>query len=341
MTLPIATVTLNPSIDVPIVLDELKLGETNRCVENSVEPGGKGLNASRVIRRLGGETIAYGFAGGITGALLRRRLDDEGVPHEFDEIDEMTRLDVMVDERTSGRHTRLLPAGPTLGDRHLKIVRERLAKIARESIVSFGGSIPPGLDADVYREFVAWLNERGVRCIVDTSGSALARVLSARPALVKPNEEEAGEVLGRRLAGDADVLAGALELHRLGAQSVVISQAGRGAIGVDGKGAWKVTVPSVTVRSAVGCGDSMVGGMALALQRGLPFAEALRLGAAAGTATALAPGRNLCTAGDVDALLPRVTVTPLAQGASAEVLVRGEGLAAKRVGGVPGPSGMT
>jgi 1-phosphofructokinase family hexose kinase len=307
----IVSVTLNPSVDVPIALDEVRLGATNRCISSSVEPGGKGLNASRVVHRLGAETIAYGFAGGITGALLRRRLDDEGVPHAFDEIDELTRMDVMLYERALDRRTRLLPIGPHLGKEQLQRVRVRLALLDERTIAVFGGSVPPGLAPDVYASFLGALVPRGVRCIVDASGEALAAALAAHPSLIKPNEEEAAEVVGLPVRDDAEALAAARVLREGGAQAVVISQGERGAVGMDAGGAWKVEVPPIEARNTVGAGDSMVGGMAFALERGEPFAEMLRWGAAAGTASAMAPGRNLCSGAEAEAVLARVTVRPL------------------------------
>lgn len=307
----IVTVTLNPSVDVPLALDEVALGQTNRCVSSGVEPGGKALNASRVIHRLGGETIAYGFAGGLTGALLRRRLDDEGVRHEFDEVGGMTRMDVMVYERLRDRRTRLLAAGPGLTSHDLNRLRERLAKIPPGALVVIGGSVPPGVDVDVYAALTGMLQRRGSHCIVDASGAALAAVLAAHPMLVKPNEEEAAEILERSVTNDEEALAAARELQARGARSVVISQGERGAVGVDDSGAWKVSVPAVDVLSTIGSGDSMVGGMALALENGATFEEALGLGAAAGTATAMAPGRNLCSAGDVASIAQRVAVEPM------------------------------
>ena len=304
----IATVTLNPSVDMPLALDELHLGETNRCASSALDPGGKGINASRVIRRLGGETIALGFMGGATGQLLRNRLDEERVPHAFDEIEGSTRIDVMLFERTLKRRTRLLSQGPSVEPRHMEALRSRLARVEPGDVVVLGGSVPPGVAPAIYRDLVAWLGERGARCIIDASGDALATVLEARPAMIKPNEEEAAQVLGRTLSGERETIEAAYELRERGARAVVVSMGADGAIGVDETGAWRASVPSVAVHSTVGSGDSMVGGLALALSRRASFAEALRLGAAAGTATAMTPQRELCRLDDVEWLLPQIVV---------------------------------
>ncbi len=316
----IITVTLNPSIDAPIALEELRLGGTNRCLSSKLEPGGKGINASRVITRLRGETLACGLAGGSTGALLRQCLNDELVPHAFEQTETQTRLDVMIYERGVERRTRLLEAGAPVTQHELETLRYRVRKIAPGRVVVLGGSLPPGASPATYHDFVTALNICDARCIVDASGEALAQVLAAHPTLIKPNEEEAGQVIGRAISSDEEVIEAAYELQRLGARSVVISRAEKGAIGVDELGGlWKVEVPQVAVRSTIGAGDSMVGGIALGLSRGETFAQALALGAAAGTASIAAADRELCRLQDVEEILARVNVKRITLRMQAEV----------------------
>lgn len=307
----ITTVTLNPSVDEAVAIDQFMLGKANRCRLEALDPGGKGLNASRVIHRLGRETIALGFVGGVTGQMIREKLDAEGVPHAFDDVDELTRLNVMIYERTSGRRSRLYLPGAVVSPDRLSALRIRLDGIEPGAIVVLGGSVPPGLPSTIYRNIVTRLQERNVRCIVDTSGSALANVLQARPALIKPNVEEAAEVLGCSLNTDAEILTAARELQRRGAQRVVISQGAAGAIAVYGNDAWKAVPPHIEMRSSVGSGDSMVAGLAVSLSDNRPFSEGLLLGSAAGAATAAAPGTRLCAAADVAALLPLSFVAKL------------------------------
>lgn len=306
--LSIITLTLNPSVDEAVTIGEFTLGKANRCKLDALDPGGKGLNASRVIHRLGHATMALGFIGGVTGQMIREKLDGEGVAHAFDHVDELTRLNVMIYERSTGRRSRLYLPGAAVTPDKLLALRNRLDDVPAGGVVVLGGSIPPGLPSTIYRNFVTRLQERDVRCIVDTSGAALANVLSARPALIKPNVEEAAEVLGCDLVTDRDIAAAARELQHRGAQSVVISQGAAGAIGVCGSDAWKAVAPQVEARSTVGSGDSMVAGLAIAMNEGRPFAEGLLLGTAAGAATAATPGTKLCSAAEVEALLPRSTV---------------------------------
>ena len=304
----ITTVTLNPAIDEAVSIDVFNLGDRNRCELANLDPGGKGINASRVIQRLGRSTIALGFIGGVTGQLLRTRLDEEHVMHAFDHVADATRINVMIYESSNKRRTRLYLQGPHVDATRLASLRTRLRQVPAGGLVVFGGSLPPGIPDEIYHDLVVELRARGVRSIIDTSGSPLEKALSARPLLIKPNVEETEEILGRKLRNDADVFSAAVELRARGAENVVISQGADGAIGLGVGGAWKAIAPSVTARSTVGAGDSMVAGLAIAFNEGSGLREGLRLGSAAGAATAMVAGTQLCEAAEVSALMERVRI---------------------------------
>jgi len=307
----VTTVTLNPAMDEAVGLERFELGTMNRCVLDNFDPGGKGVNVSRVLHRLGCPTLALGFEGGSTGDLLLAELEREGVPYLFFAAGGNTRINLMIYERATGRRTRLYLAGPPVSPGALAELDTALERVASGEIVVLGGSLPPGLPDDTYAAITHSLRARGVRAIVDTSGVALEHAVSAAPFLVKPNVWEAQELLGRTLAGDDDVLEAALEIRRSGPEYVVISQAADGAIAVGPENAWKVTPPSVDARSTVGSGDSMVAGIAAGLCGRAGFLHGLVLGTAAGAATAIAPGTHLCSAGDIQRLLPGVRVHEL------------------------------
>jgi 1-phosphofructokinase family hexose kinase len=313
----IATVTLNPAVDQSVSVERLALGGTNRCRLESLDPGGKGINASRVAHRLGRPTLALGFAGGVTGGLLRARLDGEGVPHDLAEVGAPTRLNVVVHETASRRRTRLYMPGARVEAGRLAWLRDRLAALPPGGVVVVAGSLPPGLPAETYRDLVLWLRRRGQRTVVDAQGAALAAALDGCPTLVKPNAEEAAELLGRPLPDDRALLDAAWEIKERGAEHVVISQGERGAVALGPEGAWRATPPRVEARSAVGSGDSMVAGLAVGLLEGMALPEALRLGTAAGAATALTPGTQLCWPADVARLLHGVVLASLEAGSPA------------------------
>lgn len=313
---PIFTLTLNPAIDEAITTDQLTLGGTNRSQLDALDPGGKGLNASRVIWRLGRPTVAFGFVGGVTGDMIRARLNTEGVPHQFGQVSDLTRLNMMIYERGTGRRTRIYLPGAGVEPSQLVEIREHLAEMSIDGVVILGGSLPPGLPTTTYRDLVTWLKERGIRTIVDTSGAALEAVLGAEPTLIKPNVEEVAEILGRELLSDQDILEAARELRARGPENVVISQGAQGAIGISRNDEWKAVPPLIVARSTVGSGDSMVAGLAIALNEGHGLPEGLRLGTATGAATATTPGTHLCQLDGVDRLLPLVRVDRLTERAN-------------------------
>lgn len=308
---PIATVTLNPALDEALAIDALAMGDANRCTFDALDPGGKGINASRVIHRLGRPTVAYGFAGGVTGEWLRARLKSEGLHFDLDEVGGLTRINIMLYEHASGRRTRLYLPGPNVSQEQLARLQAKLEGIPPESLVVLGGSMPPGVSENTYRDLVLALRQRDVRSVVDASGAALAAVLAAKPLLVKPNVEEAETLLGHALRSDQDVLSAAEEIRCMGPQYVVISQGEQGAIGVGPEGAFKAVPPKVRVRSAVGSGDSMIGGLAIALNENMSFEDGLRLGTATGAATATVPGTHLCNAKQVAEFVPAVCVNSI------------------------------
>ncbi len=303
---------MNPAVDQAIAVDALVLGAVNRCTVDSVDPGGKGVNVSRVLIRLGCPTLALGFAAGVTGDFLMDQLCEERVPHHFWHAEGMTRTNTMIWERTNGRRTRCYLPGARVSERSLGELEKQLALVPRGEFVVFGGSLPPGLADDTYARLTQTLKRRGVPVIVDTSGKALGLAVEAAPYLVKPNVEEAEALLGRRLLNDDDVLGAALELRRRGPQYVVISQGANGAIGAGPLGAWKAIAPSVNAKSSVGSGDSMVAGIVAGLNAGHSLVESLIVGTAAGAATASTPGTHLCGTADVRRLMKAVVVRELA-----------------------------
>ncbi len=305
----IRTVTLNPAVDEAIVVERLALGSINRCELDAVDPGGKGINAGRVIHRLGRSTLALGFVAGVTGAYLRAALDREGVPHAFESIAGLTRINVMMLERASGRRTRMYLPGARVTAIQLQRLSASLDDAPAGSLVVLGGSLPPGVPATFYAETIRRLNGRGVRCILDTSGPALEQALAARPLLIKPSLDEAEQMLGRSLLERGAVIEAARELQRRGAEYVVISRGEESTIALVGESLWEAQSPKIAARSTVGSGDSMVAGLAIAINEGMPFSEALRLGSAAGAATAMTTGTQLGDLREIERLRELVIIS--------------------------------
>jgi 1-phosphofructokinase len=308
----IITLTPNPAVDKTIFVPTLELGRVNRFAESQLDPAGKGINVSRMAKRLGWPTIALGFVAGELGSLVRSALDEEEVDHHLITVAGQTRLNVTVLEEGGNRETSLYGPGPRVKPGQVERLDGLLGLWLKAGrVVVLAGSLPPGMPPDTYARYVALARESGVLTIVDADEEAFRHALESRPHLIKPNREEAQRLLGRTLLDERAVVEGARELGSRGIDFVVISLGAAGTICVQGDQAWRSVPPKVEPRSTVGSGDSLVAGLAVALAGGQPITEGLRLGTAAGAATAMAPGTALGTAGAVNDLLAEVRIEPV------------------------------
>ena len=309
----IITLTPNPAVDQTLFLDRLTLNDVNRYDESQLDPAGKGINVSRVAHRLGWPTIAFGFQGGEVGAIAERALDREGVPYHFVPVPGQTRLNMTVVDAGGRTSTSLYGPGPPVSADRIETL-EGLLRFWLQAgrVLVLAGSLPPGVPDDLHARYIELAKAHGVETILDADGAAFGLGVEARPSLIKPNRPEAERLLGRQLPHQQAVVEGARELLERGIRTVVISLGASGAVAADEDGVWLATPPSVELRSTVGSGDSLVAGLAIAMARGDDIVDGLRVGTAAGAATALMPGSALATASDVEELLPQVHIEQLA-----------------------------
>ena len=317
----ILTVTLNPAIDQTIEVERLVEGDTNRVRAIRWDIGGKGINVSRVLKELGYEPLACGFAPGDLGRMIEDSLLDSGIGCEFIFVPGETRTNITILDRQTHRHTVLAAAGPKVTGHAIALLRDRLSRRLRrdtDSWLVLAGSIPPGCDAGLYVELLGIAAERGAHTALDADGEIVAAVLGggATPELLKLNDDEAGRLLGHTLADEAAAIAGARTLRSWGVDQVVITRGAEGAIAVTREGDFRVRSPAVEVNSAVGAGDAFLAGLLLGLVRRHEWPEALALAAAAGAATCLSPGTSLCRAVDTRRLEERAVVEPLREPAT-------------------------
>jgi len=309
----ILTVTVNPALDYTIRLDALEIGKRAKYRDPSIDAAGKGINVARMVRRLGEETLALGFAAGPTGDLLRQRLEQEGVPHDLIPAEGLTRINVTLLTGPEGSATHLHGSGSPVAAPDLKRLMDRAAEhLARAKALVYSGSLRPGVPASAIGDLVAVAKSRGVLTIVDGETEMLAAAIRAGADVVKPNLLEAAEFLGRPLDGFADAVGAAREIRARGAGIVVVTMRGDGAIACDAARTWHVRPPKDEIVRAIGAGDSFAAGLAVGLSRGAGLLEALRLAAAAGAATAGHSGTGLGSPAEVAALSGRVEIRELA-----------------------------
>ncbi|OSZ69331.1 hypothetical protein CAP40_00235 [Sphingomonas sp. IBVSS2] len=299
----IATLTLNPALDVTTCTEKVRPGHKLRCTAPRFDPGGGGINVARVVTHLGGRAMAVFPSGGPTGATIVSLLEEQRVPILPVPIAGTTRQSFTVDEGRPGDQYRFVLPGPELGTDEQTRLLDALFGVADADHIVVSGSLPPGCDPAILKRIAERCHAAGVKLAIDTSGPALAACEGARAWLIKPSLREAADLLGREIAGAADEMAAARALHDRGfAELVVISLAERGALLVGKDQELRLPAIPVEAKGTVGAGDSMVAAIILASAKGKGIEEALRYGIAAGAATLMTPATELARKEDVERL---------------------------------------
>lgn len=308
----ITTVTLNAAIDKTYVLPSFELGKVSRATSVHADAGGKGLNVARVAHTLGQPVTATGFVGGNNGQFICNELDKQGIPHQFVTVNEESRLCLNIIDTSSKAATELLEPGPVITPDQLEEMKHKVSELAAISkIVAFSGSIPKGVPTTFYAELITIAKERGAIVFLDTSGEALLEGIKARPHLIKPNEVEVEKLIGKKLEQESDLYDSVHKLMESGIQTVVVSLGASGSlVGSEGQ-LYRVKAPKLDPVSTVGCGDSFVGGMAVAIMQGKSLADCLKLATAAGSANALTERAGVIRLEDVNRFFEIAEITPL------------------------------
>lgn len=300
----IITLTMNPAIDKSASVAQVIADRKLYCNSPRFEPGGGGVNVSRAIRKLGGESTALFPCGGPTGKYLLELLQQEGLACQPITVKGWTRENLVVLEESSGRQFRFGMPGTPLDQLEWRSCLDVLASVdEKPSYIVASGSLPPGVPEDFYAQVARIGKGLGARVIVDTSGNPLRLALEEGVYLIKPNIRELGELIGRELTDETSQQEIAMEIVRSGKSSAVALSIGAGGVlltSVDGSE--RLRTPVVPIKSKVGAGDSMVAGIVLSLVRGYELQDAVRFGVATGAAAVMTPGSELCRRDDAERL---------------------------------------
>ena len=299
----ICTVTFNPSLDYIVSVDDFQLGMTNRTSSELILPGGKGINVSIVLKNLGLDSTALGYAAGFTGEELIRRLTEFGVNVDFIKINHgMTRINLKL---KSIDGTEINGCGPDIDAEALEQLMEKIDRLQEGDVLVLAGSIPYSMPDDIYQRILERIQGRGVLTVVDATRDLLVKVLPYHPFLVKPNNHELGDIFGVKLSTREEVVPYGKKLRDMGAQNVLISMAGEGAvlIAADGQ-CLEAPAPKGKLVNGVGAGDSMVAGFLTGWLEEKEYAHAFCMGIAAGSASAFS--ENLATKDEVMQVLKQV-----------------------------------
>lgn len=281
----IYTVTFNPSLDYIVSVENFRLGLTNRTDSELLLPGGKGINVSIVLMNLGIPSTALGFVAGFTGDEVVRRLTEMGVESGFIGIEEgFTRINLKL-QSIDG--TEINGQGPKISGEKVQMLMEQLGRLEEDDVLFLSGSIPASMPDDAYQKIMERLDNRNVRIVVDATKDLLLNVLPYRPFLIKPNNHELGEIFDVELTARSEVIPYARKLQDRGAQNVLVSMAGEGAVLVAADGnIYEAPAPKGVLINGVGAGDSMVAGFMAGYMEKEDYEYAFHMGLAAGSASA-------------------------------------------------------
>jgi 6-phosphofructokinase 2 len=300
----IITITVNPALDKSTRVESVAPEKKLRCDKPVFEPGGGGINVSRAIKKLGGESCAWFLSGGHTGEKLGQLLQAEGVSFRKFTCQEATRENLVVFEKSSRQEYRFGMPGPQVAEPEWKQILQALEELEETpEFVIASGSNPPGVPDDFYARIAELACQKGFRLVVDTSGEALLKAAGKGIFLLKPNLNELAALANKEVISAIEQENLATQVLADGkSQVLVVSLGPRGAMLASKDGFEYVVPPTVKQESAVGAGDSMVGAMVLKLLEGWPLSDVVRYGVAAGTAATMTPGSELCRKSDVESI---------------------------------------
>ena len=285
----IYTVTFNPSLDYIVSVEHLRLGAVNRTNRELMNPGGKGVNVSIVLRNLGRESTALGFSAGFTGREIVRLMEEQGIASEFIEVGAgLSRINVKI---RSDEESEINGMGPRIDGSDIQKLMALLDRLGEGDVLVLAGSIPSVMPDTMYSDVMEHLSGRGLRIVVDATGDLLVNVLKYHPFLVKPNNHELGEIYGVTLNTREEVIPYAKKLQEEGAGNVLVSMAGEGAVLITDTGeVYQSEAPKGKVQNSVGAGDSMVAGFLAGYLESRDCEQAFYMGICAGSASAFSEG---------------------------------------------------
>ena len=301
----INTITLNPSLDYIVKVDDFKAGHVNRTSEENIYPGGKGINVSIVLKNLGVKNRALGFVAGFTGEEIEKLVADHGVDSDFIKLEKgMSRINVKL---KSKEESEINGMGPDISKVDIEKLYKKLDTLKAGDFVVLAGSIPSTLPDDIYETIMKDFQHKEINFVVDATKDLLLNVLKYKPFLIKPNNHELAEMFNVELNSTEDVVFYARKLKEMGAQNVLISMGKDGALLVtENDEVFASSVAKGEVVNSVGAGDSMVAGFIAGYLKSNSYEEALRLGAASGGATAFSS--DLATREFIDKLVDEIKI---------------------------------
>lgn len=299
----IYTLTLNPSIDYIINVENFVPGDINLTKSEYKLPGGKGINVSQVLTNLQTPNTTLGFIGGFTGDFIKKSLDKKNINHDFIKVCGDTRINIKM--KDINNESEINGNSPEISSEALKNLKEKLGLLTYGDTLVLSGSVPKSISSAIYKDIMTDLPE-GIKVILDAKGEALLEGIKGKPYMIKPNKHELGDIFDVKLESLEDTIIYGKKLLDLGAQNIIVSMAGDGALLITPTASYIASAPKGKLVNSVGAGDSLVAGFTCGVYKGLGIVKAFKLGIACGSASAFS--ENLCTEIEVDRLLKKVKI---------------------------------
>jgi len=303
----IYTITLNPTLDITIDVEELVYDDVNKVIGENRRPSGKGIDISRVIKELGGETTALGFIGGYRGLELEGILINEGIICDFIRTSSETRSNIIIHQKKKRLKTLLSTSDPGLSTLDISLFLDKIKVIPKGNYVVISSGYPIGINDSLFPQMITNLNERGVRVILDADGDVFKKGIHARPYMIKPNIHEFSRLVNKQIKDVGEIIEHARPLLD-NMDVIVVSMGQKGALAITKEETIQAIPPAVKVRNSMGAGDSLIAGMAFMLSMGNTIEDALSLGVACGTASTLNHTYSIVTKKDVEEIKNFVTI---------------------------------
>jgi len=289
----IITICLNPAIDKTIEIRDFKVNSVNRVSASRLDAGGKGINVSKMIDKLGGKSTVIGVLAGSSGRFIKEQLDLMNIENEFIFVEGETRTNIKIVDSINGFNTDINEAGPNISDKAIDEVLDKTIVAANEdTILVLAGSVPANVSKDIYKRMIAAAKSKGAKTILDADGELLRQGLEAGPYMIKPNIHELGVLFNKEISSPQEAIGFAKELFSYGVEIIVISLGSEGSVLMTKDKTLLVDGLKVEVISTVGAGDAMVASLALAIERQYSMEEAIVLATAASAASVMTPGTS-------------------------------------------------
>lgn len=304
----ILTVTLNPAVDTRYQIGELQLNGVNRVEQKVETPGGKGLNVSNVLNKLGGDVLATGILGGSKGNFIKTKLDERGINHDFIEVDNETRTCMAIINKNK-KITEILESGQKISQCEMNNFLKKYEILLRNvDIVGISGSLPLGLPVNFYQILIEKAVSLGKKVILDTSGEPLREGIKGNPYLIKPNIDEMEYLLGKKIENIDEIIECAKKIIDNGVSNVMVTLGDKGGLLINKTSIYNGSIPKIKVENTVGSGDSSIAGFIYGMSKKMNYEEIFKYALACGTSNAMLKNTGDIIIKDVKKILSETKV---------------------------------